>query len=262
MWMITIRSPEGEPQEYILKPGTNTIGRKLSNDIIISDSSASRIHADIHFSTAENKLLITDLDSTNGTYLNRQKVAGKAPLVARDIVRIGTCLMTVHHLHADKDPVERRKAGTRPLTRDMVIESFDSNAVLLYDIARQLNTLVDIEPALEKVTSLIQMSMGANSCQLLMASEFDNLEVIDFPASIAELAITTRSAVVIPDVMSEEDARIRESAILHRIRSALCVPIQASDESLLGLIYMYKSDPESRIACGIIPTPIVCIASA
>lgn len=246
MWMITIRSPEGEPQEYILKPGVNTIGRKLSNDVIISDSSASRVHAEIHLHASENRVTIADLDSTNGTYLNRQRVEGTVPLANRDVIRIGTCLMSVQYLRVDENPEDRRKAGTQPLTRDMVIESFDSNAVLLYDIARQLNMIVDMEPALEKVTGLIKQSMGADSCRILLADQFDTLEDIDFPASIAELAITTRSAVVIPDVMAETDSRIRESALLHRIRSALCAPIQASDDSLLGLIYMYKSDPESR----------------
>ncbi len=246
MWMITIRSPEGEPQEYILKPGANTIGRKLSNDIIISDSSASRVHAEIHFNAPENKVTITDLDSTNGTYLNRIKVEGLQSLAHKDVIRIGTCLMTVQYTQVDIDPEERRKAGTRPLTREMVIESFDSNAVLLYDIARQLNSLVDMKQTLEKVTDLIKQSMGADMCRILMADQFDNLEEIDFPASIADMAISTRSAIVIPDVMSESDSRIRESASLHRIRSALCAPIQSSDDEMLGLIYMYKSNPESR----------------
>ena len=132
MWIITIRSPDGEPQEYILKPGVNTIGRKLSNDIIISDSSASRNHAEIYFDVDDNNVTITDLDSTNGTFLNRHNITGIVPLINRDVIRIGTCLLSIHYMTAESDPMERRKAGTRPLTRDMVIESFDSNAVLLY----------------------------------------------------------------------------------------------------------------------------------
>ena len=45
-----------------------TIGRKPENDIVLNDSSISRVHARVRLQS--NKLTITDLDSTNGVVVN------------------------------------------------------------------------------------------------------------------------------------------------------------------------------------------------
>jgi adenylate cyclase len=164
----------------------------------------------------------------------------------KDVIRIGTCLISVQHTVAERPDESRLASGTRPLTRELVLESFDSNAVLLFDIARQLNSLMEMDEALETVTGLIKHSMGADACRIALVEDLADLTQVDFPESIIEMSVNQRSAIVVPDVMSESDRKIRESAALHRIRSAICAPIQASDEALLGVIYLYKSDPESR----------------
>ncbi len=246
MWILTIRSPDGEPQEYILKPGKNTTGRKLNNDVIIPDTAASRNHADIHYNPNTNEVTITDLDSTNGTFLNRNRLEGNAPLKDRDVIRIGMCMINVQSFSVNEQGPRAREMGTRPLTRELVLESFDKNAVLLYEVARQLNSVLDIAMMLHKVTELMKQSMGADECDVILSDAFDNLQAIRFPASIAELVLSQRTAIVIPDIMSEPDQKIRQSASLLRIRTALCVPVLASDDTILALIYMYKTNPQQR----------------
>lgn len=65
-----------------------TVGRDASNDRVIDDPYATRNHLQIiqhddgHFSLA-------DFGSTNGTYVNGQKINGEIPLNDMDIVRIG-----------------------------------------------------------------------------------------------------------------------------------------------------------------------------
>jgi adenylate cyclase len=222
MWVLTIRSPDGEPIEYILKPGKNTLGRKLNNDIVITDSSASRIHAEIQYNPVSNSALINDLDSTNGTFLNRNRLKNPHDLNHNDLIRIGMVVINVQHFQ--EDPVlQTRHGGTRPLTRDLVVESYDSHAVLMFEAAKQLNTVLDTDMALKKLTELMQKSMGADSCNVVLADDFDRLDQVEFPNSIMEIAIKQRTALVIPDMMAEPDKKIR-----------------------LGTIYMYKTNPEER----------------
>jgi adenylate cyclase len=95
---------------------------------------------------------------------------------------------------------------------------------------------------LRQVSSLIRRTMGADRCEVITAEQFDKLSELGFPTSIAQMAIEQKATVIIPDAETE---RLGESASLYRIRSALCVPI-ISGEDTLGLIYMYKTDPESR----------------
>jgi len=62
------------------------IGRAPDNDIVISDLSVSRHHAELR--RTANAYQIVDLNSHNGTFVNGQQV-GSAPLAEGDIVGIG-----------------------------------------------------------------------------------------------------------------------------------------------------------------------------
>ena len=48
-----VNSPWSEPRDYTLKAGKTTLGRHPGNDIVISDESASRLHAEIEFLLAQ-----------------------------------------------------------------------------------------------------------------------------------------------------------------------------------------------------------------
>src|SRR5215831_6157697 len=62
------------------------IGRAPDNDIVVSDLSVSRHHAELRRTASGYQ--IADLDSHNGTFVNGQQV-GSAPLTEGDIVGIG-----------------------------------------------------------------------------------------------------------------------------------------------------------------------------
>jgi ABC-type multidrug transport system ATPase subunit/ABC-type multidrug transport system permease subunit len=62
------------------------IGRAPDNDIVVSDLSVSRHHAELRKTVSGYQ--IVDLDSHNGTFVNGQQV-GSAPLTEGDIVGIG-----------------------------------------------------------------------------------------------------------------------------------------------------------------------------
>jgi pSer/pThr/pTyr-binding forkhead associated (FHA) protein len=63
-----------------------TIGRGRDCDIVLDDTSVSRLHAEIQLET--DRYTITDADSLNSTYLNRQPVA-HAKLTDGDELWIG-----------------------------------------------------------------------------------------------------------------------------------------------------------------------------
>ena len=76
----------GRTQEYSFFP--ITIGRYPENDIVITDAIVSRKHC---FITSEGEVVIlTDLGSTNGTYVNGKKINQKSILADGDTITIGT----------------------------------------------------------------------------------------------------------------------------------------------------------------------------
>lgn len=79
---------EGNDAAYKLTGLPQKIGRESKNDIVVSDINASRVHAEIHMEP-NGTWVISDLNSTNGLYVNGRRVKC-APLQDADIVLIGT----------------------------------------------------------------------------------------------------------------------------------------------------------------------------
>ena len=65
-----------------------TIGRSEENDVVVNDAHASRHHMQI-IQHDDGHYTLSDFGSTNGTYVNGQKISGEINLSLLDIVRIG-----------------------------------------------------------------------------------------------------------------------------------------------------------------------------
>lgn len=63
------------------------IGRSVRNDIVITDSTVSGVHCE--FTYEDEKLYLTDKNSTNGTYINGERIAEKTEVHKGDILEIG-----------------------------------------------------------------------------------------------------------------------------------------------------------------------------
>jgi len=77
-----------------LKEGINTAGRKSSNDIFLKDNLASRFHAELK--VAQYRLEIIDFGSTNGTFVNGNRIEPNKYLRLQDgdQVKIGDSMFT------------------------------------------------------------------------------------------------------------------------------------------------------------------------
>ena len=88
MWIL--ESTEGT---FRLKPGVvKTVGRAPRADFILDAALVSRLHCRI--TAAADNLEVVDLSSTNGTFVNDQRVE-KARLKTGDRLRIGRVELTV-----------------------------------------------------------------------------------------------------------------------------------------------------------------------
>jgi adenylate cyclase len=225
MWYFTITAPDKEPQRIELKPGKLTIGRSSQNDIPIVDPSASRQHAQLLFDASTLRITIEDLNSTNGTYVNRQRIQGSSgPLNESDVIRIGQVVMYLENTNLTAG-VSRSAAGTHHFTRELLLESLDEHSVVLYEISARLNIVLDLPTALREVTDLLKRAMGVDVCDILLVKQLREMATVEFSDPLAKKAIETYSAEVTP--------------------SAMYVPI-LSGEELLGLISMRKTRPQTR----------------
>jgi pSer/pThr/pTyr-binding forkhead associated (FHA) protein len=79
--------------KFELRKGQVAIGRHPSSDIQIDDSAVSSKHASLLTKNNEhfpqfNEYYLTDEGSTNGTYINDQRINGSQRLRHNDLVRI------------------------------------------------------------------------------------------------------------------------------------------------------------------------------
>src|ERR1700688_2359171 len=79
-----------------LGQGTLKIGRAPDNTLVISDPQASAHHAEITPGFDGNSYQVIDLGSTNGTFVNDQRLAANAPrqLNTGDVMGIGALRFT------------------------------------------------------------------------------------------------------------------------------------------------------------------------
>jgi hypothetical protein len=89
MWAIRILNGPQAGQIFPLRPGKNNIGRGLACEVKINSGSVSKEHACVL--VTEDKLILTDLNSRNGTFVNgvriqNQRVATGDKFALHDIL--------------------------------------------------------------------------------------------------------------------------------------------------------------------------------
>jgi len=94
MWILR-SSDDGALTFRLPRGASRTFGRARRADFVLDAALVSRLHCRI--TAGENALDIEDLSSTNGTFVNDQRVA-KAHAAAGDRLRIGRVELKVEKL--------------------------------------------------------------------------------------------------------------------------------------------------------------------
>jgi pSer/pThr/pTyr-binding forkhead associated (FHA) protein len=70
-----------------------TVGRAAGCQVTVDDTYVSQLHARVF--TRDGQVMVEDLGSTNGTYLNRSKVSGPMVMQKGDRLQIGNTVLEV-----------------------------------------------------------------------------------------------------------------------------------------------------------------------
>jgi hypothetical protein len=89
-------------REMLLAKAKTTIGRAEGSDIaLFGDSGVEKAHANIVLEGG--RYFLEDLQTPGGSYVNDQKVEGKAPLRAGDLIRVGKSVLRFNERAKRKD---------------------------------------------------------------------------------------------------------------------------------------------------------------
>lgn len=92
-FQLIMRSGPTPGAAFALEGDQMTIGRDSTNEITINDAEVSRRHARLTFQGG--KYVLEDLGSTNGTFVNGQRLAGPRVLKAGEVVSFGEQIVLV-----------------------------------------------------------------------------------------------------------------------------------------------------------------------
>ena len=92
-YQLIMRTGPTPGAAYTLEGDQITIGRDSSNGITINDAEISRRHARLTFQGG--KYVLEDLGSTNGTFVNGQRLAGPRVLKPGEVVSFGEQIVLV-----------------------------------------------------------------------------------------------------------------------------------------------------------------------
>ncbi|HEY6391944.1 MAG TPA: FHA domain-containing protein [Bryobacteraceae bacterium] len=86
-WFVALTGDQ-KGEDFRIRDGQNTIGSAPDADIVLHDTAISGKHASLRYK--DQKFFITDLDSTNGTFLNDgTESITRQELKDNDVLRLG-----------------------------------------------------------------------------------------------------------------------------------------------------------------------------
>jgi len=93
MFLVTIAEKGGSSQQIQFEKAQVTIGRLEGNDLVLSKGNVSKYHS--RLVAHEGKIVIEDLKSTNGTFVNKKRIAVKQVVRPSDEIAIGDYVIRV-----------------------------------------------------------------------------------------------------------------------------------------------------------------------
>jgi serine phosphatase RsbU (regulator of sigma subunit) len=250
--LITLQGPEAG-RKFPLEGSGTLIGRQLDAGVCLSAKAVSRQHAQIL--CRDGAYLVEDLDSSNGTSLNGQRLLPHRPmpLTERDTLQIGPYLFALRPAPTpattETNLVIREQLNALTMTQSVYGNEPALKLQVVMEIAQHLARTLDLETLLEKLLDqLIRLFPQADRGMVLLCED-DRLVVrgqrcrrpedsTSHPYSRTVVRRALQDGVGILSDDLQADSRFQGSTTITSldIYSLLCVPLIGQDGKRLGVI--------------------------
>jgi signal transduction histidine kinase/pSer/pThr/pTyr-binding forkhead associated (FHA) protein len=257
------------------QPLAVTIGRESGNFIQLEDHEVSRRHAEIR--RVGEKLVLGDLKSSNGTFVNDRRVE-RAELASGDRIRIGRTELVYAKDHDDEQAIGLVEIlagaadGSR-IVRTMREEDSialaapedgqsrwlaraRSNVQVMYRTSLAVSHTLDIDELLGRVLQLVFEWVEADrGCIMLVDPETKELRTkarrdrragdtgsMAISRTILDYVLANREGVLTSDAQDDDRFASGNSVVRTGVREAICVPLQGRYD-IVGVIYVDTTTP-------------------
>ena len=245
-------------RSFDLKAGISVLGRSPDADIPIHDKSVSREHLKIQ--PKENKVIVEDLNSLNGTFVNGRRIdSGKEIEVEAGVpISVGNIKLSVgeklsgNRLSSQKstdNPHDSTDPNESPPDRPM---TSPKNLELIYKVSNVLNQSLDINETLEKILDyifkllkridrgaiiLMNHKTGEVSEVISRTKKSHDEATIMYSRTVVNRVFRQGLPIIMSDILNAETGERSDSMELMKIGSVMCVPLMSKSKTM-GVIYV------------------------
>jgi serine phosphatase RsbU (regulator of sigma subunit) len=255
MLPILLTQWQGQQRPMQIGQSPFVIGRDASCNCVVDSLAVSRRHAQI--TAGPDGHYLEDLGSSNGTYLNGERVTGRVRLAVGDEIRIGPFLATI-----GEPPDTETALETAPLTGTQAGPPRPLEA--LRDVCSLLASEKGPGRRLTEVaTALVHSVWNADLCLIVLCEEGDRFAVVAYAWGAnqplaREGAPRVALAAIRECVESGEPLFARGLESVFPLGSVLCLPLVSSSGKAVGAIQLEARDaalcltPENERLLGIL----------
>ncbi|MDO9545676.1 MAG: FHA domain-containing protein [Pelolinea sp.] len=152
---LVVKSGDEINKTFFIEKEKNTIGRDPKSDFVIDDIEISRSHLEIIKN--ENSVLLEDLNSTNGTFLNGKRLEKITAITDGDLISLGKNIVLEfirEQTHEDSEPLQNDEL-VQPLELEDENDQPEFREPLENDILEQETEFKEEKPQ-EKVPSKLR----------------------------------------------------------------------------------------------------------
>ena len=106
--------------------GEIKIGRGKNSNLVVEDALVSRHHATVWMD--EEKLMLRDEDSVNGTFVNHKQIYDPTELKDQDVIQVGDALLTVRAPLAESKTIKKAKKPAKDAVKEKAQEAVEDEA--------------------------------------------------------------------------------------------------------------------------------------
>ncbi|HND52597.1 MAG TPA: ATP-binding protein [Pirellulaceae bacterium] len=261
-------------KRYELSGAVVSLGRDPSNTIQLHDSEVSRRHAELRIEADGHS--IVDLGSSNGTFVNSQRVDSHW-LESGDRVQLGRSLLIFTDADQSSNVIDdvdivpqpwqdggsrivksiaeeeaRPAIGEADSVESPWLARARSNLQIMYRTALAVSHTLDIDQLLQRILELIFEWVEADrGCVMLSDPETDELvpktrrnrrglkidEKMEISRTILDYVLQHKEGVLTSDAREDQRWDAAGSIVKLGVREAICVPMQGR-YGIVGVIYI------------------------
>lgn len=251
-----------------------TLGRAPECEIRLSDQGVSRRHCTVEH--AGHRLIIVDLDSANGSFINTEPVQ-EGTLQPGDRLAVGPVVLECRPLMRPPRPGEAtlafRESGSTTVVRKVVETHFPAlhdaipskpddiedlrraqrNLAAAYHVSKMLAQVRHLEGIFDSIIESIFDALNADRAALLLSNGDDAggelnvvaarsrspdgaLGEISVSRTVVQDVLENHASSLSRDATTDERYRQGQSIIQQKIQSVMCAPV-ATDQEVLGVLY-------------------------